>query len=66
MMASICFIREETSHGPYFSDEGKAADYLRNAREMSEAQIEKSLAGRCPYINVVTVELDDTSVSFDG
>ena len=64
--SEIFFIREETNYGPFFSDDGKAEDYLRHDCKLEEAQIERALKGRDPYINVVRVELNNASVCFDG
>ncbi len=64
--SEVCFIREETTYGPFFSSRKLARDYLMDACDMSEEEADISLAGRSPYVNVVGVVLDDPSVSFDG
>ena len=62
---SICFIQEETTYGPFFTSRGRAEQYLKD-RGLGEKNMSLAMAGRNPYINVVSVVLNDEKVSFDG
>ena len=67
-MASVFFIRHETSYGPFFSSKEKAAAYLlKDGFEApGEEELAEMLEGRHCYCNVVEVELDNPDISFDG
>jgi hypothetical protein len=72
----IYFIQHETDYGPFFSSREKAVTFLKkdmlspNAspelRRQEEEELEKAIAGKSCYTNLVPVTLDDESVSFDG
>ncbi len=63
--SEICFLRYETSYGPFFSSKGKAASYMSD-QDYTEEQIEEALNNTSDYVNIVPVTLDDEDTSFDG
>ena len=60
----IWFLRRETDYGPFFSSRENAIAFLDSEND-DDLDLESTLNGTDPYINLVEVELD-TEVYFDG
>jgi hypothetical protein len=61
----IYFIRHETEYGPFFDSKDKAVTYLLGGKTSPET-ILQIVEGTDPYTDIVEVELNDITVSFDG